>query len=154
MSKQWQLRRGTKAENDIFTGAEGEVTMCTDTKSLRVHDGTTQGGFDIDTVVAFQIPTAENNYKWYRKYASGWVEQGGQFTAQGGQYSVYQVTPLPVTMADSNYYVNGIVKYSSADNTLTVSIDSTTTSATVLGIRKHWSSTGQTIIWEVKGMAA
>jgi hypothetical protein len=57
-------------------------------------------------------------------------------------------------MADNNYYTNGIVKYSSADNTLTVSIDSTTTTATVLGIRKHWSSTGQTIIWEVKGMAA
>lgn len=105
-------------------------------------------------VVEFQAPTANNNYTWYRKYADGWVEQGGQFTAQGGQYAVYQVTPLPVTMANNNYYANGIAKHSSADTTLTVSIDSTTTTTTVLGIRKHWSSTGQTIVWEVKGMAA
>lgn len=30
-----------------------------------------------DYVVASQTPTAENNYTWYRKYKSGWVEQGG-----------------------------------------------------------------------------
>ena len=106
-----------------------------------------------DCVIEFHRPTSYNNYTWYRKYKSGWVEQGGQFTAQGGQYGVYQVT-LPVTMADNNYYANGIAKYSSADNTFTVSIDSTKTTTTVLGIRKHWASTGQTIIWEAKGMAA
>ena len=101
MSKQWQLRRGTKAENDIFTGAEGEVTMCTDTKGLRVHDGTTQGGFDIDTVVAFQAPTADNNYTWYRKYASGWVEQGGLL---GTNVSSQTIT-LPIEMSDTYYQI-------------------------------------------------
>lgn len=44
MSEQWQIRRGTTAENDNFTGAEGEITMDTDKKQLRVHDGQTQGG--------------------------------------------------------------------------------------------------------------
>ena len=29
MSKQWQIRRGTTAENDAFTGASGEITMDT-----------------------------------------------------------------------------------------------------------------------------
>lgn len=33
---------------------------------------------DIDYVVETQIPTASNNYTWYRLYKSGWVEQGGK----------------------------------------------------------------------------
>lgn len=39
-----QLRKGTTAENDAFTGAVGEVTVDTTTNTLRVHDGTTAGG--------------------------------------------------------------------------------------------------------------
>ena len=44
MSRQIQIRRGTSAENDAFTGAIGEITMDTTNKTLRVHDGTTAGG--------------------------------------------------------------------------------------------------------------
>lgn len=39
-----QLRRGTTAENDLFTGALAEPTYDTDQKELRVHDGSTVGG--------------------------------------------------------------------------------------------------------------
>lgn len=42
-----QLRRGTTAENDAFTGAVGEITVDTTTKSIRVHDGATAGGEDL-----------------------------------------------------------------------------------------------------------
>ena len=31
-----------------------------------------------DVVVEYQMPNANNNYTWYRKYASGWIEQGGK----------------------------------------------------------------------------
>lgn len=51
MSEQWQIRRGTTAENDNFTGAEGEITMDTDKKQLRVHDGQTQGGWTLPNLV-------------------------------------------------------------------------------------------------------
>lgn len=51
---------------------------------------------NIDYVVESQLPTAGNNYIWYRKYRSGWVEQGGNTT---GNASI----TLPVTMADLNY---------------------------------------------------
>ena len=44
MAKVLQLRRGTTAQNDAFTGAEGEVTVDTEKKTLRVHDGATAGG--------------------------------------------------------------------------------------------------------------
>lgn len=44
MSKRIQLRRGTSTEHNTFTGANGEVTVDTTNKTLRVHDGTTVGG--------------------------------------------------------------------------------------------------------------
>ena len=44
MAEQWQIRRGTTAQNDSFTGAVGEITMDTDENEIRIHDGTTQGG--------------------------------------------------------------------------------------------------------------
>ncbi len=43
-ASQIQLRRGTEAANDAFTGAEGEVVYDTELKELRTHDGTTEGG--------------------------------------------------------------------------------------------------------------
>lgn len=47
MAKVLQLRRGTTAQNDAFTGAEGEVTVDTEKKTLRLHDGATAGGTEI-----------------------------------------------------------------------------------------------------------
>lgn len=151
MSKQWQLRRGTKAENDIFTGAEGEVTMCTDTKSLRVHDGTTQGGFDIDTVVEFQLPSSSNNYTWYRKYASGWVEQGGVKANNNGNATTVN---LPVEMSDTNYTVQ-LTPSGSNYIGLQVWYGVTTKNTTSFIFYLDGSSQDpQNGEWEVKGMAA
>lgn len=47
MAKQIQLRRGTTAENNAFTGAVGEVSVDTDKDVLVVHDGVTAGGFPV-----------------------------------------------------------------------------------------------------------
>ena len=44
---QVKRRRGTTAQNDTFTGAEGEIVVDTQKHTLRVHDGLTQGGFEI-----------------------------------------------------------------------------------------------------------
>lgn len=44
MAKVLQMRRGTTAQNDAFTGAEGELTVDTTAITLRVHDGVTAGG--------------------------------------------------------------------------------------------------------------
>ena len=44
MAKVLQMRRGTTAQNDAFTGAEGELTVDTTAKTVRVHDGATAGG--------------------------------------------------------------------------------------------------------------
>ena len=47
---QVQLRRGTEAENDAFTGAEAEVTYNSNNSTLRVHDGSTLGGLEVGAV--------------------------------------------------------------------------------------------------------
>ena len=40
-----QLRRGTTAQNNAFTGAIGELSYDTQIDTIRVHDGSTAGGF-------------------------------------------------------------------------------------------------------------
>ena len=44
-----QIRRGTAAQNEIYTGLEGEITVDTDSWSLRIHDGVSQGGHLLGT---------------------------------------------------------------------------------------------------------
>lgn len=47
MSIEVKFRRGTTAEHSSFTGANGEITIDTTIKTLRVHDGVTTGGVRI-----------------------------------------------------------------------------------------------------------
>lgn len=50
----------------------------------------------VDYVIEMQRPTANNNYTWYRKYKSGWVEQGGW--VEGGENIASNVVfPVPMT---------------------------------------------------------
>ena len=42
-----QFRRGSTSQNNSFTGAIGEITYDTDKDVLRVHDGSTAGGFSM-----------------------------------------------------------------------------------------------------------
>lgn len=139
MSRQIQFRRGTADEHQNFTGAIGEVTVDTTANTLRVHDGETVGGVAMaradsvtdmtgtDYVIAWQTPTAENNYTWFRKYKSGWVEQGGRSNSQN--------INLPVEMADTSYVIQLTSTCSSANNNVVVLgyRDLTTTGFTVQG---------------------
>lgn len=45
MSSELKHRRGTAAAHANFTGAQGEITIKTDTNEIVVHDGTTPGGW-------------------------------------------------------------------------------------------------------------
>lgn len=72
-------------------------------------------------VIEFQAPTSTNGYTWYRKYADGWVEQGGRCTVpatNGLSGSSVNVTlPVPIAtpeqatlayngMGSTEYYSN------------------------------------------------
>ena len=149
MATRLQLRRGSTTENNNFTGAEAELTYDKTTKGLRIHDGSKQGGYMVDTVVAFQAPTAENNYSWYRKYASGWVEQGGSLGVGNNPVS------LPVKMKDINYTITlALLNSENNNNTFGYRIYQITN--TNFTVRTVYNGTQYNYIfcWEVKGMAA
>ena len=65
MPTQLQLRRGTRAQNDSFTGAAGELSIDTDGNNIRVHDGSTAGGIPqmpTGTILAFGGSTIPDGY--------------------------------------------------------------------------------------------
>ena len=47
MATQVQFRRGTTAQNNSFTGVVGELSVNTSINALRIHDGSTSGGFEL-----------------------------------------------------------------------------------------------------------
>ena len=47
MPTQLQIRRGSTTDHNSFTGAAGELTVDTTKDTLRVHDGSTAGGFEL-----------------------------------------------------------------------------------------------------------
>ena len=95
---------------------------------------------EIDYIVEFQKPTEVNNYTWYRKYKSGWVEQGGQYSAE--------VITLPIPMVDTNYYANAI-----AIDNLNYYMRIVSRNTTTLNIQTS-SPSWHAYIWQVSGMAA
>ena len=52
-----QFRRGTTSQNDNFTGTLSELSVDTQLDTLRLHDGSTAGGFEITQNAAAQTLT-------------------------------------------------------------------------------------------------
>lgn len=67
VTKRVQLRKGTEQEHISFAGALAEVTVDTTKQTLRVHDGSTPGGFEI-TKARFDIISAAENLRVNVKY--------------------------------------------------------------------------------------
>ncbi len=116
-SRQVQIRRGSETEHNEFTGAIGEITMDTTNKTLRVHDGETPGGTPLArqaTIDAADYVTetwrSTDGTQWYRKYKSGWVEQGGVTTTE--------IISLNVAMMDTNYNVTLTGECKSTNNNI------------------------------------
>ena len=184
---QVKRRRGTTAQNDEFTGAEGEIVVDTQKHTLRVHDGETQGGFEMatqadlnnkadtsyvdgllatkadtdlgniptnyDYVIESQEPTSANGYTWYRKYKSGWVEQGGIVFPTTTTPTRVSIT-LPVIMSSNVYSV----QVTGGDNTADAGIFSYYTNRTTTGFEILYSHTTSSYTigdsWQVSGMSA
>lgn len=87
MSRVLQIRRGTTAQNDNFTGLTGEITYDTTAKTIRVHDGTTLGG--VAMARADQIPTPSDSFDITTVPDTTWAE------------IVARVAPAPITVTTS-----------------------------------------------------
>ena len=105
-----------------------------------------------DYVVDWQIPTSANGYMWYRKYKSGWVEQGvAQRITGGGNVDVV----LPVPMTDANYTI--LISQNNSDGTGTYfQCQYHTPTATGFKVISQYgqSRTSRPFLWYVCGMAA
>lgn len=112
----------------------------------------------IDTVVASQLPTEANGYKWYRKYASGWVEQGGCYDKGSATRDFAITIDLPITMLNNLYTATATCARNTGNATNRSGYTTIfTQSETQLGIGYYGvgtSDTMQYINWEVKGKAA
>lgn len=105
-----------------------------------------------DVVIDFQTPTSSNNYTWYRKYKSGWVEQGGKITPPSGN-STQNVT-FPIPMADTNYFITGSLTTSSDAAAWESHSGTAFYNKTTTGFSKHATGTFSPYLWRVEGMAA
>lgn len=114
---------------------------------------------NVDFVVESQEPTSANGYTWYRKYKSGWVEQGGTktFDKINANAAREQTVSFPVQMADTTYYVAPATFITDAGNSTTLRNYRNTRNTTGLIIGMYTTNTlANTFViqWMVSGRAA
>lgn len=80
-----QFRRGTSAQNNNYTGSVGELTVDTTDDSIRVHDGSTAGGFETNAKEAQYADVAE-------RYHADEVYGPGVLVKFGGVNEITQTT--------------------------------------------------------------
>lgn len=97
-----------------------------------------------DYVIESQFPTAENNYTWFRKYKSGWVEQGGYSSMTDAVLTI----SFPITMSNTNYTLL-VFQEKNADGQNVPGITAKTTSS--FSINPSGSANGS---WQVSGFSA
>lgn len=134
---------------DINIGAISEALNDKTDRDMRNVDNTAGA----DAVIEYQIPNADNDYTWYRKYKSGWVEQGG-ITTQTATSSVNATILFPVEMQGTEYTITFSVCSSVAND----GAESSVLAHTRVGMNLHADSMSSTsgtkgFMWEVKGMA-
>jgi hypothetical protein len=155
---------GTLAEyeaQDIETNHPDWVCYITDDFSAQAYDAYSRGQSDNlfvtkgHQVIEFQEPTALNNYTWYRKYADGWVEQGGTL-----QTTTNSLT-FPIEMADTNYQWYATALPQDFGNFRKLAAVRTTTGLTGMANLYGTSSAHASAaawdagtFWQVSGMAA
>tara|TARA_B100000003_G_scaffold151485_1_gene136741 strand:- start:1772 stop:3385 length:1614 start_codon:yes stop_codon:yes gene_type:complete len=126
MATQVQFRRGTETQNNNFTGVEGELSVNLTALALRLHDGTTTGGYEIaradmsNAVFANTVLPDTDNSKDLG--ASGTRFANVYATTFNGALSGNATTATTLETARN---INGISFDGSQDITIEASIDKT-----------------------------
>lgn len=111
----------------------------------------------LDYVIESQTPTAENNYTWFRKYKSGWVEQGGIYDNGSLAESFETTITMPVVMSNNMYSATATASVDTGSSSYTAGGTIIFThSTTQLGIAFWRASSGcktRYINWYVCGNA-
>ena len=93
MAIQVKFRRGTATQHNSFTGANGEITVDTTNKTLRVHDGVTVGGIRIA-----KFSEAGGNTSSYLQVANAAVLYATKAYAAANSY-------VKSTLANTNSFI-------------------------------------------------
>ncbi len=98
-------------------------------------------------VVEFMEPTSTNNYTWYRKYADGWVEQGGMLSGAAATVT------FPIEMANTNY--NIFAQWNGGKASTFYASDQGISNITTTGFTTNGPEDGniKQRNWQVSGMA-
>ena len=141
-----------------FTQSAIEQTAGITAETLNGKADTDLGNIpaNYDYVVEKQDPTSANGYTWYRKYKSGWVEQGG-IKLQNTDSK--QALSLPIEMNGSTYSVlTSVMDDNLSDFVFCVKVtDKTTTGfkTTIWGSYQQGTLTsGYNFVWQVSGVSA
>lgn len=100
-------------------------------------------------VIEFQAPTSANNYTWYRKYADGWVEQGGNTTIPSAKY--IDITLL-IPMQDNHYTPMVTASWSYSATGQNEGCDAAHKTNTTIRLTASFADV--VIWWQVSGMSA
>ena len=103
----------TKSEvDDLLNNKQDTLVSGTNIKTINGETLLGSGNIKIeagssgsDYVIEYQMPTAENNYTWYRKYKSDWVEQGGCIP-QGSGAESYVEFPIPMATVHNPIWIS------------------------------------------------
>lgn len=130
MSIQVKFRRGSNSQHGSFTGADGEITVDTTNKTLRVHDGVTVGGTrlakyseissssaNLQHVTTSVIPASNVTYdlgtptkRWRSLYLSGSTIYLGNVnitTTANGRISFTDAANQPAPIQTSAIFITG-----------------------------------------------
>lgn len=107
---------------------------------------------NVDIVVESQLPTSANGYTWYRKYKSGWVEQGGyKEISTGGSATI----SLPIAMVDTNYSAQMTPASNTSGASPRIAIIKSNLTTTTITLNWYSYNDGQAkAYWQVSGMSA
>lgn len=146
------------ASIDSLAASISDLSATVSTNSSNITNLSTFKDGVLDYVIESQAPTTANDYTWYRKYASGWVEQGG--ISSTGTTAAGKKIIFPIPMANSSYNVAFSVPTSWNEQEIVYHVRGATKNQTeinVVGIQQQHQYTVRqnlTFTWIVCGMAA
>ena len=97
---------------------------------------------------------------WWRKYQSGWVEQGGEVAPANYANKDTVTVNLPITMQNTSYHVSATVKSIEADASLVWMVEKQTLTTVVFKADVMWTqesnqeANARGLIWKVSGYSA
>ena len=109
MTRILQIRRGTSAQNDNFTGMAGEITMDTTNKTVRIHDGETLGGIALARADAVNAASEVENFDINSVPASFWQTL----------FSTYQTNEIHTATSNSMNVASNVSFYDDSFSDLT-----------------------------------